>query len=261
MSTSFLIYLAVSGWVLGYEVGPAEFYLTGIISAVSLFMLRDISYRQSHHPAAAHTFAFIDTLAFYSATGLVIWGLVFPVVKPFPTELTIYPLYLRSLSINVYILMLGWTLFVIIRVAMQPLVRQSAETSFRDDFKESLKQLITSVSRLQASAVSVDGSEDGLLKNFSGIMGVLAEIREDLSAIKNRSVMSVTRAIETSAGKVATLVPTTHQAQGEEAVAVITTRAESVRRSMGSLPDAARDNPWIDVLSRRHQPITKQEVT
>lgn len=127
ISTLALLFTLVSTWVIGGNAiaeGVPLIYGTGVPSGLSFLFLRISSYRRRRSTAlyASVPIAFFDLAALISVIGLLIWGALFPMIRPIDSSFSLYLFYSSTLSVSRSSGLVLAGLIIIARVAAQPLI-------------------------------------------------------------------------------------------------------------------------------------------
>jgi len=213
--------------------------------------------------------SFFDLGTFFCAAVVVLWGLIFPILRPIVTP--DFPLYLlgqKSLVIGLYTGLILCTIVVVFRVALQfllvlppssgvmlpapqPVLAQQVDNSDKKSLEDSLSSIRSELAMLRqemssfrlskvwsprGGAVRVESSADS-----SGWAGDVEPISLPVSRLPVSPTLTPMH--QTAVGNLMSNA-------GSQVPAVVPPENE---RATGSfeLPDSAKDNPWASVLSGR----------
>lgn len=296
ISCILFVYMAGYSWYLGglaINQSAPWLYSSAIVSGVSLFVLSILINSRRHKEISTPQralLAFFDTGTYFCAVVLVLWGLVFPILRPIPSpDFQLYLLDQNSLELGLYTGLLLCSLVVVFRIALQFLIGRNPRTVM----------IIAApppspVSQIVENAIPIANAKEedttdmkALENNLSLIRSEIAMLREQISWLSSGSsftkspefaasadmpndnlgfrIVGEDEAISTPPQSTAPIL----QAPPSASVIQGVTGAETLPSNVGlqstqsvapdnpqpadgiQLPDAAKDNPWISVLSLR----------
>jgi hypothetical protein len=285
ISVVIFFYIASYSWFVSAPSNQSApwLYSSAVASGTSLFLLSNIVYsrRKSLSISQRILLSFFDLGSFFCASVVVLWGLIFPILRPIGTP--DFPLYLlgqKSLVIGLYTGLILCTIVVVFRVSLQfllvrslssgvivpvaqPVLAQQSDNSDKKSLEDSLSSIHTELIMLReemsslrlskvwsprGGAVRVESSGDP-----SGWAGDVKPISFPVSQLPVSPISTPIHPI--------TLGNLVSNAGSQVPVAI----PPENERATGSfqLPDSAIGNPWMSVLSGRQtraMPVKPIEV-
>ncbi|MDA4129147.1 MAG: hypothetical protein OK457_00095 [Thaumarchaeota archaeon] len=273
------LYVLTSSWVAGREAaagGIPLVYFTGAITTVSFFLYRLLDYRAKNENSGniqGMFFSLFDLIAYFCVIALAAWGLIFPLLKPIPQNYQLYLFYQRGLTLNLYVVLIICASIIIFRVALQLLiVRPNVAAA-----KNLTPKMVPVVPLLAPTVVNaVDKKTAEMLETITKELSILrAQVN---SLTRNAEYSYATRSAGTIRGS-RNAAPAPSRAPGKAVqvqnpqrpspplpdsgsiveppkanVEKVPSIEPSVSNSVYEIPDAARDNPWAEILASRSQP-------
>lgn len=289
--------MACYSWYLGgLAINQSEpwLYSSVIVSGAGLFTLSVLINSRRHKEISSSQralLAFFDTGTYFCVLVLVLWGLVFPILRPIPSpDFQLFLLGQNSLELSLYTGLTLCALVVIFRVALQLLIGRNPRTVM----------IIAApppppVPQIVANAIPIANLKEAentiemknLENNLSLIRSEIAMLREQISWLSSGSSFTKSPEFATSdmpddnpgfklvgeeeaiSNTPQSIAPIVQAPPRSTAVNEGETGGEALASNEGfqskqsvapdnpptaddiQLPDAAKDNPWISVLSLR----------
>ncbi len=277
------IYELSSGWVGGQGAIAATnpiVYFTGALTTVSFFLYRVLDY-QTKHPEAGFirrlSVSFFDLITYFCIIFLGVWGVIFHLLKPIPSGFQLYIMFQRNLGLNLYVGLIICAGIVISRAALQPLITRSNRRITEPVLQQIAIEVPVAAPVAPANTVHFDSTAYEMLNS---ITREIARMREQINILSSTAELAISersyamnpapenRAPGAGVVKVRTPQVPQQRPASRPGKALETpppsANLEKVSPSFGSepsitdsvyqIPDAARDNPWASILSRRNQP-------
>jgi hypothetical protein len=284
------IYELSSGWVGGQGAIAATnpiVYFTGALTTLCFFLYRVLDYQTKYASAGfiqRLTISFFDLIAYFCIIFLGVWGVIFPLLKPIPLGFQLYILYQRNLGLNLYVGLIICASIVISRAALQPLIGRLNRTAaaappqividtpvsvpvsapvaaplaaptagpihFDNTAYEMLNSITREIARMREQINVLSTNAELALAQRSYTMNPAPENRNPgAGVVKMRTPQVVQRPTSAPAKEIEPSPPSANVEKVSPSIG-----ETSITDSVYQIPDAARDNPWLSILSRRNQP-------
>ncbi|MDA4111761.1 MAG: hypothetical protein OK439_04435 [Thaumarchaeota archaeon] len=268
------MYVVASSWVAGGNANSTDAtlaYLSGGLSAASFFSFRMLDYRVRYeHISIVQrlSISFFDLVTYFSIIALVVWGIIFPVLRQIPQNFQLFLFNQNTLALNLDVGLILCSTIIIARVALQPLIAKSSNI-----------MTIARPQKVLAKEVpTISDSKSVEIRTFEMLASIereIAKLRDQISLLSKNTgnvIPPVTRTADLriesrSNSSGISRVPEienkgrpTHIAPVKVNVVNLISNSDKVppdgsdvTKSDFQLPDSAKDNPWSFVLSQRQQ--------
>lgn len=232
----------VKPWITWSSQTYLQLYGLAAISSVALFYLRARSYYERRLELAAVVYAFFDVIFVLGLLGIIHFGMLLPILDPSRMAR------LGGIKVGFNEVLLACLVMLAIRPSLQLAIR-GQERRRQLEFLEIQRMisLLENISRMieQISRPLHERGDEGLKRHLDILLERIDELRESMmvrAAVYAKPVISQHAQV---------LEP---KKTGEAQVEVVRREAPATTADIGartSLPDAAIDNPWMEVLRGR----------
>ena len=232
----------VNPWITWNAQAYIQLYGIAAAASISLLYLRAESYYRRGLGAASLIYAFFDVLLMLGAFGAIHFGILLPILDP--ARMT----RIGGVKVGFNEIFFACMIMLVTRPALQILLR-SQEKRRQIEIAETRRMimLLESISKRieQISAPLHERGEEELKRHLDILLKRVEELRE--SMMSKTAVYA--RPVAVQPPKI--LEPEKREEAHVEVVKAATTDTKTQVKP--SLPDAAIDNPWMEVLRSRRR--------
>ncbi|MEM3794617.1 MAG: hypothetical protein QW429_01965 [Thermoprotei archaeon] len=250
--TALFLALLALGYSHRIPFKDPESVVLAVGAGLIVFEARREAYRERTDKRLSASLAFLDLVAYYAIIVILVWGFIYPLIRQVPPDYQLYILYTSKLSMSLYAGLLVAGLIIAFRVALQPIILTRAAT---DEARINLliQTLNTLLERLDKAAYTQ--TDEKITQTLKNMEEQVAKIRTELSHVATPQPPPLGWTRQAPPPSAAT-PPTTRTVEATPSNAKAHTQPPNPQpnpqaRQAEALPDAAVDNPWAAVLSKR----------